>query len=192
MSLPTSVNVPLPPAIEAQVQQLRLHQNSARRVLQPVAIIGPGDGGVRECEAARQVATLLARSGFAVICGGRHGVMQAASQGATEAGGLAIGLLPDDDARSANPYLSVAIPTGMGEARNALIARASLGLIAIGGGLGTISEMALGLKIGKPVFSLYEDVQLEGQHRMPSLGHLLIAVSHWLTAHVEGIDPDLK
>jgi uncharacterized protein (TIGR00725 family) len=106
--------------------------------------------------------------------------MEAASRGAAEAGGIAIGILPEDDVRSANKYLTVAIPTGMGEMRNAVIARSSLCLVAIGGGMGTISEMALGLKWGKNVFALYEDVRLEGARIAKNPGELLESVVRWL------------
>ena len=88
--------------------------------------------------------------------------MQAASRGAYEVGGTVIGLLPENDDQAANPYLTVAIPTGMGEMRNALIARSSMCLVAIGGGMGTLSEMAFGLKLGKPVFCLYPEFELPG------------------------------
>jgi uncharacterized protein (TIGR00725 family) len=144
------------------LEKLARHQESAARFAQPVGIIGPGDGGERECKAAHGIAGWLARAGLSIVCGGRGGVMEAASRGATEAGGIAIGILPEEDTRAANAHLTVAIPTGMGEMRNALIARSSLCLVAIGGGMGTISEMALGLKWGKKVFALYEDVRLQG------------------------------
>src|SRR4051794_37948640 len=118
MSLPEGVNaVPSAPVIEA-LARLAQRQKGASRHRQPVAMIGPGDGGVRECDAARFVARHLAGAGMAVICGGRGGVMAAASRGATEAGGIAIGILPEEDDRNANEWLSVAVPTGMGELRN--------------------------------------------------------------------------
>lgn len=160
MSLPEGVNaVPSAPVIEA-LARLAQRQKGARRHRQPVAIIGPGDGGMRECDAARTVARHLAGAGMAVICGGRGGVMAAASRGATEAGGIAIGILPEDDDRNANEWLSVAVPTGMGELRNGIIARSGVCLVAIGGNMGTLSEIAMGLKWGKPVFVLYGDVAL--------------------------------
>lgn len=160
MSLPEGVNaVPSAPVIEA-LARLAQRQKGARRHRQPIAIIGPGDGGVRECDAARTVARHLAGAGMAVICGGRGGVMAAASRGATEAGGIAIGILPEDDDRNANEWLSVAVPTGMGELRNGIIARSGVCLVAIGGNMGTLSEIAMGLKWGKPVFVLYGDVAL--------------------------------
>lgn len=160
MSLPEGVNAVLSaPVIEA-LARLAQRQKGARRHRQPVAIIGPGDGGMRECDAARTVARHLAGAGMAVICGGRGGVMAAASRGATEAGGIAIGILPEDDDRNANEWLSVAVPTGMGELRNGIIARSGVCLVAIGGNMGTLSEIAMGLKWGKPVFVLYGDVAL--------------------------------
>lgn len=153
--------VPSAAVIEA-LARLAQRQSGADRHRQPVAMIGPGDGGQRECEAARTVAFHLAKAGMAMICGGRGGVMAAASRGATEAGGVAIGILPEEDDRNANEWLSVAVPTGMGELRNAIIARSGVCLVAIGGNMGTLSEMAMGLKWGKPVFVLHGDVALPG------------------------------
>lgn len=160
MSLPEGVNAVLSASVIEALARLAQRQKGARRHRQPVAIIGPGDGGVRECDAARTVARHLAGAGMAVICGGRGGVMAAASRGATEAGGIAIGILPEDDDRNANEWLSVAVPTGMGELRNGIIARSGVCLVAIGGNMGTLSEIAMGLKWGKPVFVLYGDVAL--------------------------------
>lgn len=162
------------------LETIAARQTSPERFLQPVGIIGPGDGGSRECAAAYQVAHTLARAGMAIVCGGRSGVMEAASRGAYEAGGIAIGILPEDDVSAANRFLSVAIPTGMGEMRNAIIARSSICLVAIGGGMGTISEMALGLKWGKTVFALYPDVDLPGLRKTASTDELLAQVCAWL------------
>ena len=146
-------------ALEKRITAL---QKSPQRLTQAIALIGPGDGDAHLCEAAHHIAQRLARCGLAIVCGGRGGVMQAASRGAYEAGGTVIGLLPENDAETANAYLTVAIPTGMGEMRNALIARCSLCLVAIGGGMGTLSEMAFGLKLGKPVFCLNPEFNLPG------------------------------
>src|SRR4029077_12583850 len=100
---------------------------------------------------ALRVGELLADCGLTVLCGGRHGVMQAVCEGVARVGGVSIGLWPDTDAAHANPFVSVALATGIGEARNALIARASLCLVAIGDSYGTLSEVALGLQFDKPV-----------------------------------------
>lgn len=176
-----NVNDWLPTATE-QLAALALRQRGTARHRQPVALIGPGDGGERECAAAEAVAAHLARAGMAVLCGGRGGVMEAASRGAARAGGLVIGFLPEEDTRSANAWLTVALPTGMGEMRNALIARSCVCLVAIGGGMGTLSEMALGLKGGKPVFTLYEDIQLPGAQATGSADELAARVAQWLAS----------
>jgi uncharacterized protein (TIGR00725 family) len=174
--------------IQALLTRLRERQASQQRHTQAVGIIGPGDGDAQVCAAARIIARALASAGMVIVCGGRSGVMAAACQGASEAGGIAIGILPEEDTSAANPYLTVAIPTGMGEMRNALIARSSLCLLAIGGGMGTISEMALGLKWGKTVFTLHEDLQLPGARRMSSTDEMLIEVIYFLLGSFVGAD----
>jgi uncharacterized protein (TIGR00725 family) len=100
------------------------------------------------------VGRALAEEGAVVVCGGLGGVMEAACRGAREAGGLTVGLLPGLDRRQANPHVQVAIATGLGEARNALIARAADALVAVAGGYGTLSEIALALKGGTPVVGI--------------------------------------
>ena len=97
-----------------------------------------------------------------LICGGLGGVMQAAAQGAQEAGGITIGILPGPDRRAANPFLTYSLVTNLGHARNVLIAHSADGLIAVNGGYGTISEAAIALKLGKPVVGLAIEWRLEG------------------------------
>ena len=80
--------------------------------------------------------------------------MEAAAQGAAEAGGTVIGILPGPDPADANAFVSVAIPTGMGEMRNALIVRTAAAVVAVGGGYGTLSEIGLALKLGRPVIGI--------------------------------------
>jgi uncharacterized protein (TIGR00725 family) len=89
-----------------------------------------------------------------LVCGGLGGVMEAACRGAKDAGGTTIGILPGADRAAANPFVDVAIATGLGEARNALVVRAADAAIAVGGGYGTLSEIALALKAGKPVVGI--------------------------------------
>ena len=96
----------------------------------------------------------LAARGAVLVCGGLGGVMEAACRGAKDAGGRTVGILPGTDRAAANPFVDTAIPTGLGEARNALVVRAADALIAVGGGYGTLSEIALALKAGKPVVGL--------------------------------------
>lgn len=119
-----------------------------------VAICGPGNARPAEVEAAAFVARRLAEAGATIVCGGLGGVMDAAARGAREAGGTVVGILPGPTREGASPHLSVALPTGMGEARNALVARAADVLVAIGGGPGTLSEIAFALKLGTPVVGL--------------------------------------
>jgi len=117
-----------------------------------VAVIGPGDEATQqETDLARQVGRLLADRGVIVVCGGLAGVMAAACQGASAGGGLTVGLLPGTGRAAGNPYLSVALPTGIGELRNGLIIRAADAVIAIGGSWGTLSEIALARRTGKPI-----------------------------------------
>jgi uncharacterized protein (TIGR00725 family) len=100
------------------------------------------------------VGRLVAERGAVLVCGGLGGAMEAACRGAKQAGGLTVGILPGSDRSDANPYVDVALPTGLGEARNALVVRAADAVIAIGGGYGTLSEIAFALKAGKRVIGL--------------------------------------
>ena len=119
-----------------------------------VAIIGAGTAGEDLAELAYRTGRLAAERSWIVVCGGMGGVMEAASRGARDGGGMVIGILPGISRTEGNSYLSIAIPTGLGEARNAVIARTADVLIAVGGEYGTLSEIALGRKMGKPVVSL--------------------------------------
>lgn len=120
----------------------------------PVAVIGTRTPTASQAVAAETLGRLLAEHGVTVLCGGRSGVMEEVCRGVARAGGLSIGLLPDDEPEAANPYVTVPLATGIGVARNALIARAACCLVAIGGGYGTLSEIAFALQFKRPVFLL--------------------------------------
>jgi uncharacterized protein (TIGR00725 family) len=120
-----------------------------------VGVVGASKATPRDMEDGEQVGRLLGQRGAIVVCGGRGGVMAAASKGCAEAGGTVIGMLPGDDRSDANQWVSIAIPTGLGELRNGLIVRTSDVLIAVGGSYGTLSEVALGLQAGLNVFGLH-------------------------------------
>ena len=120
----------------------------------PVAVAGPGRADESQERSAFEVGRLLAERGAVVVTGGLGGVMAAACRGARSAGGMTVGLLPGTDRSEANEWVAVAIPTGLGELRNGLVVRACEALIAVGGGYGTLSEIALALKAGKPVVGL--------------------------------------
>jgi len=128
----------------------------------PVGVIGPRQADEAQCRAAESLGRLLAEIGLAVLCGGREGVMTAVCRGVAAAGGTSIGLLPDESADLANPYVTIPIATGIGVARNAIVARAALCLVSIGGGYGTASEVAFGLQFGKVVMGLLGAPMLEG------------------------------
>ena len=119
-----------------------------------VAVVGSGTASGDLYEQAREVGRLVAERGGIVFCGGLGGVMEAVARGATEAGGMAIGILPDEDRRRANAYLSFAVATGVGQARNLAVACSGDVVIAVGGEYGTLSEVGLALKVGRPVVSL--------------------------------------
>ena len=119
-----------------------------------VAVAGAGRADAELAAAAEDVGRRVAEAGAVLICGGLGGVMEAAARGCAEAGGLTIGILPGADPTGASPHIRVPLPTGLGEARNALVARAGDVLIAIGGGWGTLSEVALARKVGVPVVLL--------------------------------------
>ncbi len=144
-----------------------LQRDSAHRRRTPVGVIGPREADDVQLACAREVGERLAQCGFAVICGGRQGVMEAACEGVARGGGLSIGLLPEPDSALANPHVGIAIATGIGEARNALIARAALCLVAIGDSYGTLSEVALGLQFGKRVIGLAGAAEVDGVLRVP-------------------------
>lgn len=119
-----------------------------------VAVCGPGEATPEEAAAAEEVGRALAEGGAVVVCGGMGGVMDAAARGVAAAGGVVVGILPGADRRGASPHLTVAIPTGMGQARNALVVAAADAIVAIAGEFGTLSEIALALKTGRPVVGL--------------------------------------
>ena len=119
-----------------------------------IGVIGAGDCSPEDFEIAYEVGYLVAQHGWVLICGGLGGVMEGAAKGCLEKGGITVGLLPGTERDSANPYIALAIPTGMGEARNVLVVRASDVVVAIAGEYGTLSEIGFALKIGKPVLGL--------------------------------------
>jgi uncharacterized protein (TIGR00725 family) len=119
-----------------------------------VAVIGPSDATSQETRNAEEIGRKLAEGGAIVVSGGLGGVMEAACQGASTADGTTVGLLPGTDRDSANEWVQVALPTGLGELRNGLIIRAADAVIAVGGAYGTLSEIALALRTGVPVIGL--------------------------------------
>jgi len=119
-----------------------------------VAVLGAGEASAAEAEDAYRVGRRIAEKGAVLISGGLWGVMESASHGAADAGGLVVGVLPGSLANTANPYVTVPIVTNMGHARNVILAHTADLLVAIGGQHGTMSEIAIALKVGKTVVGL--------------------------------------
>ena len=125
--------------------------------------MGPDDSATaRDEEVAFAVGELLGARGVTVVTGGLGGVMAAASRGAAGAGGVVVGILPGLDRADANPWVTVALPTGLGELRNGLVVRAADALVAVGRSLGTLSEVALARRVGKQVVGVGFSYDVEG------------------------------
>jgi uncharacterized protein (TIGR00725 family) len=118
-----------------------------------IAVIGAASCDDEEERVAEDTGRLIATAGATLICGGRGGVMEAACRGAVGAGGVTVGILPGN-VGEANPFCSVIIPTGLGIARNAVVVSAAGAVIAVGGAYGTLSEIAMALKQGRPVYGI--------------------------------------
>jgi uncharacterized protein (TIGR00725 family) len=118
------------------------------------ALVGPGRCDARTAELAHDVGAGLARAGFTLVTGGAFGAMEAASRGAHEAAGTVVGLLPGIDRSEANEWCDIAIPTGLGHARNLAVVAAADVVVAVGGEWGTLSEIGLAGAIGRPVVLL--------------------------------------
>lgn len=121
-----------------------------------ISVIGGSTCTHEEAAWAAMVGRLLAEQGAIVVCGGLGGVMEAVAKGVKAAGGTTVGILPGADPSAANPHIDIPLATGMGEMRNALVVQVAQALIAIGGGAGTLSEVALAQRIGKPIVGLHD------------------------------------
>jgi hypothetical protein len=119
-----------------------------------IAVVGPSAGTPAELAIGEAVGRRIAEEGAVLVCGGMGGVMEAAAGGCADAGGRSVGILPTESRLEANPYLTVAVATGMGEGRNAIVVRTADAVIAVHGEWGTLSEIALALKMGKPVVGI--------------------------------------
>lgn len=119
-----------------------------------VAVIGSHKADTDIYDLAFAVGKTVAKNDCVLICGGKEGVMEAAAKGAKEENGLTIGILPGTDKEKANPFIDIAIPTGLASARNAVIATACDIAVAVDGSYGTLSEIALCLSMGKTVLGL--------------------------------------
>jgi uncharacterized protein (TIGR00725 family) len=142
----------------------------------PIGVIGPRDASQKQAATAERLGRRLGELRIPVVNGGKNGVMEAVSRGCAEAGGMVIGFVPDDEWSGANDFVTIPLATGIGKARNVLIAHASLALVAIGGEYGTLSEMAFGLHFDKPVFTLEGAPKVDGVQPMESVDEVMTAL----------------
>ncbi len=127
-----------------------------------IGVIGAGDCSTETYNMAVELGYLISQSGWILICGGLGGVMEGATKGCYKGGGLSVGILPGEEKDAANPFITLPIPTGMGEGRNLLIVKASDVVVSIAGGYGTLSEIGLALKMGKLVVGLKTWPNIDG------------------------------
>lgn len=153
-----------------------------------VGVIGVADPNETERQLAFEVGRLIGAMGLGMVCGGLGGVMEAASRGCYQAGGVVLGLLPGPDKAEANPYVTYAIPTNLGHSRNTLIAHSADILVAVGIGYGTLSEIAIALKLGKQVLS-YQSWEVKGVTKCEKLGEIETALGRFLQGPSKEDDP---
>ncbi|GAB4267645.1 MAG: TIGR00725 family protein [Deferrisomatales bacterium] len=127
-----------------------------------LSLVGAGTAGPDLQRLAYETGRRIAAAGCVLVCGGLGGVMEAACRGAREAGGRTVGILPGIDPGAANPWVEVAVATGMGHARNAVVVQSGRAVVALPGSWGTLSEVALALKVGRPVVGLGAWGHVEG------------------------------
>jgi uncharacterized protein (TIGR00725 family) len=150
---------------------------------QYIGVIGAGTCTASTYGVARDLGFEIGKRGWILVCGGLQGVMEGAARGCSEAGGMTLGILPGLDKRSANPYITVSIPTGLGDGRNLLVVRAADVLVAVAGGYGTLSEMALALKAEKPVIGLNTWKEIPGvnyaDHYLDAIELIALSLSNF-------------
>jgi len=145
-----------------------------------VGVIGAGACTQEIYEKSRRVGQGIAGLGATLVCGGLGGVMEGACRGAQERGGITVGIVPGPDRKEANPYVTIPIATDMGHARNILVVRTSDVLVAVSGGYGTLSEISIALKLGKPVVGLDTWKQMHGIRYVETVDDAIRAVEAFL------------
>ncbi len=119
-----------------------------------IGVIGAGDASSQECNLAQEVGKEIAKNGGTLLCGGMGGIMEASCRGAKAHGGTTIGILPGTSKEDCNPYIDYPIVTAMGHGRNVIVASSCDAIIAIGGGFGTLSEIAFALRLKIPIIGI--------------------------------------
>ncbi len=173
----TTLDTPAPESVSVSpAEAVRWLYEEANARMVPIGVIGPRQATERQIAVAEQLGRRLGELRIPLLNGGKNGVMRAVSKGCVESGGLVIGLVPDEDWAEANDFVTIPLATGLGPARNVLIARASRALVAIGGEYGTLSEMAFGLHFDKPVFTLEDAPVIDGAQPMESVEEVMSAL----------------
>ncbi len=134
-----------------------------------ISVIGSSDPAPEWLVLASEIGGAIASAGATLVCGGLGGVMEAAARAAKEKGGLTVGIIPDYNKESANPFIDIIIPSGLGHARNILVAASGDLIVALPGSHGTRSEISIGLKLGKPVIGLRAWGTIPGVHQVNSV-----------------------
>src|SRR3970040_1868779 len=137
-----------------------------------ISVVGSSEPDNELLPGAREGGRVLAAQGAVLICGGLGGMMEAAARGAKENGGLTVGILPNYDKHSANPFTDVTIPTGLGHARNILVVASGDIVVALPGSHGTESEIAIALKLGKPVIGVRAWSEIAGVNHVNGIKEL--------------------
>jgi uncharacterized protein (TIGR00725 family) len=127
-----------------------------------VSIIGGASATSAHLDAALELGERLAEAGYGVVCGGLGGVMARACSGASSRGGITVGILPGDDPDAANPFVQIRIATGAGSIRNRAVVLSGFAVCALGGGYGTLSEIAFALQAGRPVCAMGDWASVPG------------------------------
>lgn len=166
---------PLRP-VDAVAALAHLAGQGGRRMI-PAGVIGPRTAAPEQAAMAEALGAALAAAGIPVLCGGKSGVMEAVARGCTQNGGFCLAFLPEEDWRVANDFVTMPLATGIGKARNVLIAQASAVLIAVGGEYGTLSEVAFGLHFDKPVFGLCGAPDVPGVRHCASVAEVMEGVA---------------
>jgi uncharacterized protein (TIGR00725 family) len=159
---------------------LQVTINKGGVAMKMIGVIGAGICNDETYELARRVGVGIAKMGATLICGGLGGVMEGACRGAHEAGGQSVGILPGPEKAQANAYIDIPVVTDLGHARNVLIVRSSDLLIAISGGYGTLSEISIALKIGKPVLGISTWPDIAGVQYMATVEEALNAAAEFV------------
>ncbi len=143
-----------------------------------IAVIGSSDPTLQFVSLAIEVGRTIAEVGGILVCGGLGGIMEAAARGAKEKGGLTVGILPSYDKKTANAFIDMIIPTGLGHARNVLVTASGDAIVALPGSHGTRSEISIALKLGKPVIGVRAWREIPGVKQIYSIDELSKELMH--------------